>query len=98
MNVTENTTSPSVVVEHLDPNTLIIEENVRPSTDLNRDFVRSIRENGVIVPVVARRDADGRVLVRAGQRRTLGAREAAVATIPVYVIDADDATAQRIVQ
>ncbi|WP_316295785.1 ParB/RepB/Spo0J family partition protein [Clavibacter michiganensis] len=98
MNVTENTTSPSVVVEHLDPNTLIIEENVRPSADLNRDFVRSIRENGVIVPVVARRDADGRVLVRAGQRRTLGAREAAVATIPVYVIDADDATAQRIVQ
>jgi len=98
VNVTENTTSPSVVVEHLDPNTLIIEENVRPSADLNRDFVRSIRENGVIVPVVARRDADGRVLVRAGQRRTLGAREAAVATIPVYVIDADHATAQRIVQ
>ncbi len=80
------------------PNTLIIEENVRPSADLNRDFVRRIRETGVSVPVVARRDADGRVLVRAGQRRTLGAREAAVATIPVYVIDADDATAHRIVQ
>jgi len=36
--------------------------------------------------------------VRAGQRRTLGAREAGVARIPVYVIDPDETTTDRIVQ
>ncbi|CAQ03233.1 chromosome partitioning protein [Clavibacter sepedonicus] len=96
--ITENTTSTNGVTEYLDPNTLIIEENVRPSADLNREFVQSIKANGVLVPVIARRDSEGRVLVRAGQRRTLGARQAGVATIPVHVIDADEATTDRIVQ
>ncbi|WP_434181442.1 ParB/RepB/Spo0J family partition protein (plasmid) [Clavibacter michiganensis] len=98
MTITENTTSTNGVTEYLDPNTLIIEENVRPSADLNREFVQSIKANGVLVPVIARRDSEGRVLVRAGQRRTLGARQAGVATIPVHVIDADEATTDRIVQ
>ncbi len=98
MTITENTTSPVGVIEYLDPNTLIIEENVRPSADLNRDFVQSIRANGVLTPVRARRDAEGRVLVRAGQRRTLAAREVGLATIAVHIIDGDEATAERIVQ
>ncbi len=98
MTITENTTSPVGVIEYLDPNTLIIEENVRPSADLNREFVQSIRANGVLTPVRARRDAEGRVLVRAGQRRTLAAREVGLATIAVHIIDGDEATAERIVQ
>ncbi|MWJ05189.1 ParB/RepB/Spo0J family partition protein [Clavibacter michiganensis] len=98
MTITENTTSPVGVIEYLDPNTLIIEENVRPSADLNREFVQSIRANGVLTPVRARRDAEGRVLVRAGQRRTLAAREVGLATIAVHIIEGDEATAERIVQ
>ncbi|WP_248888136.1 ParB/RepB/Spo0J family partition protein [Clavibacter nebraskensis] len=98
MTITENTTSPVGVIEYLDPNTLILEENVRPSADLDREFVQSIKANGVLTPVRARRDDEGRVLVRAGQRRTLAAREVGLATMPVHIIEGDEATAERIVQ
>ncbi|RII94847.1 ParB/RepB/Spo0J family partition protein [Clavibacter californiensis] len=98
MSIIENTTTTSGVIEHVDPTTLVIEANVRPSAALTVEFIQSIRARGFITPVLARRDEHGNVLVRAGQRRTLGAREAGVATIPVYVIDADETTADRIVQ
>lgn len=45
-----------------------------------------------------RRARYGNVLVRAGQRRTLAAREAGTTTIPVYIVDADEATVERIIQ
>jgi ParB family chromosome partitioning protein len=38
------------------------------------------------------------VIVRAGQGRTLAARQAALTTIPAYIVDADDTTTDRIVQ
>jgi ParB family chromosome partitioning protein len=38
------------------------------------------------------------VSVRAGQRRTLAAREAGVATIPAYIVTGDDDTATRIIE
>jgi ParB family chromosome partitioning protein len=98
MSIIENTTTTRGVIEHIDPNTLVIEANVRPSAALTVEFIQSIKASGVITPVLARRDEHGNVLVRAGQRRTLGAREAGVATIPVYVIDADEPTTDRIVQ
>ncbi len=98
MSIIENTTTTSGVIEHIDPTALVIEANVRPSAALTTEFIQSIKASGVITPVLARRDEHGNVLVRAGQRRTLGAREAGVATIPVYVIDADETTAERIVQ
>lgn len=93
-----STTTHTGTIEHIDPTTLVIEANVRPSAPVDANFVQSIRENGVLVPVVARRDEHGNILVRMGQRRTLGAREAGVSTIPVYVVDADDATAERIIR
>ena len=96
--MTDTATQSLGTVEHLDPTTLVIEANVRPSAPVTPTFVQSIRENGVLVPVVARRDEHGNVLVRMGQRRTLGAREAAVSTIPVYIVDADEATAERIIR
>lgn len=85
-------------IEHLDPTTLVIEANVRSNAPITAEFITSIRENGVLTPVLARRDEHGYVIVRAGQRRTLAAREAQLATIPVYVIDADEKSAERIVQ
>ena len=92
------TTETQGTIEHLDPNTLILETNVRPSGPLTKEFVASIRENGVLTPVLARRDPNGNVIVRAGQRRILAAREAGLASIPAYVVDADDATVERIIQ
>jgi ParB family chromosome partitioning protein len=81
-------------LEHLDPNTVDIGENVRDAVDLNKAFLDSLREHGVLVPLTAVRGDDGVVRIRNGQRRTLGAREVGLATVPVYVLPAtatDDA-------
>jgi ParB family chromosome partitioning protein len=81
-------------LEHIDPNTLIVDTNVRDDADLDAQFVASIKEHGVLVPIVAVRGQDGQLLVRYGQRRTLAAREAGQHTVPVYVRSAsggDDA-------
>lgn len=84
----------------IDPVTLVIDANVRTDAALDRAFVASIAERGVILPVVATRDEDGTIRVRDGQRRTLAAREAGLATIPVYVIgtdaEGDDAVVERL--
>lgn len=93
-----DTTIHPGTVEHIDPQALIIEANVRPSAPLTPAFVQSIQHNGVLTPVLARRDEQGNILVRAGQRRTLAARDAGVSAIPVYIVDADEATADRIIQ
>jgi ParB family chromosome partitioning protein len=89
-------------VEHLDPNTIEIGQNVRDAVDLKKDFLDSLREHGVLVPLTAVRGDDGIVRIRNGQRRTLGAREVGLSTVPVYVVpatatdDTDDAV-ERIV-
>lgn len=62
-------------LEHLDPHTLIVDTNVRNVADLKAEFIASIKEHGVLTPIVAIRADDGQVLVRMGQRRTLAARE-----------------------
>jgi ParB family chromosome partitioning protein len=105
MSITTETTTEQVVgsVEYIDPQTLEFEDNVRDHVALDKDFLSSLRELGVIVPILAIRDADGRTYVREGQCRTLGAREVGLATVPVYVLpanasDEDTATVERIVQ
>lgn len=70
----------------VDPHTLFIGDNVRDIAGLDADFIDSIRQHGVLVPVTVVRDEEGTLIVRDGQRRTLAAREATLPTIPVYVI------------
>ncbi len=91
-------------LEHLDPATLDIGANVRDQAALTPDFLASIAEHGVLVPITGVRDPDdpARVRVRNGQRRTLAARQAGLATIPVYVLpttatDAAQHTVDRLV-
>ncbi|WIV29287.1 ParB/RepB/Spo0J family partition protein [Paenarthrobacter sp. R1] len=72
-------------LEMLDPTTLTVDTNVRKEAGLTKEFVASIKEHGVLVPVVAHRTEDGTVHVLMGQRRTLGAIEAGAASIPVLV-------------
>ncbi|CAM5457502.1 ParB N-terminal domain-containing protein [Leifsonia sp. 71-9] len=93
-----DTTNVVGTIEHLDPHTLTIETNVRPSAPITPAFVQSVKENGVLTPVLGHRSGDGTVTVRAGQRRVFAAREAGLASIPVYLVDADEVTAERIVQ
>lgn len=75
----------TATLENLDPNTLELEINVRDDAALDADFVASVAEHGVLNPIAAVRGTDGVVRVRAGQRRTLAAREAGLPTVPVYV-------------
>jgi ParB family chromosome partitioning protein len=69
-------------LEHLDPNTVQIGENIRDAVDLSKDFLASLREHGVVVPLTAVRGDDGIVRIRNGQRRTLGAREVVLVLQP----------------
>ncbi len=78
-------------VQHLDPRTLLVDTNVRHDAGLTKDFIASIRDLGVLVPIVAVLTEQGDVRVRLGHRRTLAAVEAARATVPVLVA-ADEAT------
>lgn len=91
-------------LEHLDPATLDIDINVRDDATLDKTFVASIAENGVLVPITAVRSADDPdvIRVRNGQMRTLAARELGLKTVPVYVLpssaaDASEETIERIV-
>ncbi|MFF1555494.1 ParB/RepB/Spo0J family partition protein [Rhodococcus erythropolis] len=87
--MTATRTAPATTLEvaQLHPDALDIGENVRDSVDLAQtpDFVESIRENGVLEAISAVRTADGTIVVRDGQRRTLAARETGLATIPVVI-------------
>lgn len=80
----------------LDPATLTVDTNVRKDAGLTPEFVASIRELGVLEPVIAHRKGDGTVHVLMGQRRTLAAVEAKLAAIPVVVIDSPE-EADRII-
>lgn len=94
----ETTVDQRIEFAHLDPASLTIETNVRAQVDLDKDFVASIKQYGVLVPVIVVRQQDGALHVRAGQRRTLAAIEAGVATIPARIIDATGDEAARIIE
>jgi ParB family chromosome partitioning protein len=83
-NENENTAAPEALgtIEYIDPETLELEANVRDDVQLAKDFLDSLREHGVIVPLTAVRDTEGRTVVREGQCRTLGAREVGLAKVP----------------
>ncbi|WP_336296691.1 ParB/Srx family N-terminal domain-containing protein [Arthrobacter antioxidans] len=65
-------TTPTTVLEHLDPTQLTIDANVRADVRLDPEFLASIKQHGVLQPVVAHRTEAG-VYVLYGQRRTLAA-------------------------
>jgi ParB family chromosome partitioning protein len=100
-NTNPNTTTTSeaqVTIETVDPATLVLAANVRASVSLDKAFVASIKEHGVLQAITGTRDEDGTILVRYGQRRTLAAIEAGLATVPVMVVNATGDDADRIVQ
>ena len=95
---TETAPASVGVIEHLDPASLVLETNVRTDVDLDDAFVESIRSLGVLTPILAYRKDDEQVHVRAGQRRTRAARQVGLATVPVYVVTAQGAEAERIIE
>lgn len=57
------------------------------------ELVESIKENGVLVPTIARPHTDGRVEMLAGHRRLKACELAGLDKLPVIVKDLDDDTA-----
>src|SRR3954471_6015545 len=84
-------TTSTTEVQQLDPRTLLVDLNVRQDARLDADFLASIRDLGVLVPIVGVRTPEGAVRVRFGHRRTLAAIEADRPTVPV-VVAADEST------
>jgi ParB family chromosome partitioning protein len=73
----------------LDPASLLVDLNIREAK-LDKDFVASIKDHGVIEPIVAVRTENGQVRVRHGHRRTLAAIEAGQALVPVFLAGTED--------
>jgi ParB family chromosome partitioning protein len=87
-------TTPTL--EMIDPATLTVDINVRKDAALTAGFIASIKEHGVMEPVIGHRREDGTVHVLMGQRRTRAAVEAGRTSIPVMIIDSPE-EAERIV-
>ncbi len=81
-----DTTTPTPAVEQVDPSTLLVDLNIRQDTHADPDLVASIRDLGVLVPIVAVRTPTDDLRVRFGHRRTLAAIQAGRPTVPVVVI------------
>ncbi len=60
------------------------------------ELAASIREHGVLQPILVRPVADGRYQLIAGERRWRASKIAGLTTIPALVEDIDDATAMEI--
>lgn len=78
----------TIEIQNVDPKSLLVDVNVRSDLDLNKEFIGSIKEYGVLVPIVAVKTDDG-LRVRMGHRRTVGAVEAGRDSVPVYVTASD---------
>jgi ParB family chromosome partitioning protein len=53
-------------LSHIDPNSLEVGENVREYANVDKPFLDSIAEHGVLVPITAIRRHDGVIEIRAG--------------------------------
>lgn len=85
-------------IEHIDPAQIEVETNIRTTIKLDAAFLASIREYGVLAPVGCRRNEDGTVTLRIGQRRVLAAREVGLPAIPAYIVEGDDSTVTRLLE
>lgn len=69
--ITATPINGATTIDQVDPATLLVDRNVRQDARLDREFLASIRDLGVLVPIVAVRVAEGSLRVRYGHRRTL---------------------------
>ncbi|MDX5929726.1 ParB N-terminal domain-containing protein [Acidiphilium acidophilum] len=81
-------------LRQVDPKTLVPNpanpRRTKPDAAYEDQLAANIREIGLIQPPIAR-EIDGRLVIKAGDRRTRACIAAGLATIPVLVIDGDDA-------
>jgi ParB family chromosome partitioning protein len=84
---------PGIHLVQVDPNSIVPNPR-QPRTHFNpedlAELVHSVREFGVLQPVVVRQNSEGEYELIMGERRTRAAREAGLETIPVIVRETAD--------
>lgn len=84
---------PGIHLVQVDPEAIVPNPR-QPRTHFNpedlAELVHSVREFGVLQPVVVRKNSDGDYELIMGERRTRAAREAGLTTIPAIVRDTAD--------
>jgi ParB family chromosome partitioning protein len=84
---------PGAHLAHIDPHEIVPNPR-QPRTHFDAEhfaeLVHSVREFGVLQPVVVRKNDDGRYELIMGERRTRAAREAGLTSIPAIVRDTAD--------
>lgn len=84
---------PGIHLIQIDPNEIVPNPR-QPRTHFDAEhlaeLVHSVREFGVMQPVVVRKNSDGAYELIMGERRTRAAREAGLETIPAVVRDTAD--------
>lgn len=89
---TDTTTGPPTTRRYLEipPGELLLDRNLRRDEALDRAFLDSLKQNGVLVPIVAVETDEGELRVRYGHRRTAGAVKVGLLTVPVLVVGPED--------
>ena len=84
---------PGAHLAHIDPHEIVPNPR-QPRTHFDpehfAELVHSVREFGVLQPVVVRRNEEGKYELIMGERRTRAAREAGLTSIPAVVRDTAD--------
>lgn len=84
---------PGIHLIQVDPNTIVANPR-QPRTHFNpedlAELVHSVREFGVLQPVVVRKNSEGQYELIMGERRTRAAREAGLEAIPAIVRETAD--------
>ncbi|MCR2783068.1 MULTISPECIES: ParB/RepB/Spo0J family partition protein [unclassified Microbacterium] len=84
---------PGTRLIHVDPNDIVPNPR-QPRTNFDSDdlaeLVHSVREFGVLQPVVVRTNENGQYELIMGERRTRASREAGLTSIPAIVRDTED--------
>lgn len=84
---------PGARLAHIDPHSIVPNPR-QPRTNFDpedlAELVHSVREFGVLQPVVVRANEDGEYELIMGERRTRAAREAGLTSIPAIVRDTAD--------
>lgn len=78
----------NTTITEVAPSELLTDANVREDLRLNKEFVASVKDHGVLVPIVAVKTDDG-LRVRFGHRRTAAAVQAGRPTVPVVVVESN---------
>lgn len=81
----------------LTPDQIRIEANIRREVKVDKPFWSSIKQDGVLIPIVVEL-VDGAYRVIDGQRRTLAAVDGGVTEIPAFVVDGIRSDADRVIR